>query len=237
MPRPGRMPDRVRSIAIAAFLIAIGLAGCADGGTSAASAPPRPVPDAALPGLLLSPEEIDAVLGTTGIVAHPQTDTMGDHRNLLSNLNCLGVWQVDEAPIYDSSHYKTLRQQLLRSPDSDQWDSLAVQSVVSYRTADAAHTFFAESAQRWSQCTHHTVNVRINDQAMPKWVSGDLDRSDILLAMPYTRGVGAEARSCQRALAVAANVILDIQACRPPQEQPVTAAVDIVEKIEAKLPR
>jgi serine/threonine-protein kinase len=36
---------------------------------------------------------------------------------------------------------------------------------------------------------------------------------------------------------VAANIILDIQACRPPREQPVTAAVDIVEKIEAKLPR
>lgn len=231
------MPERVRSTAIGALLLAAALAGCSDGGASAASATPKPVPDAALPGLLLSSREIDAVLGTTGVVAHPQTDTMGDHRNLLPNLNCLGVWQVDEAPIYDPSRYKTVRQQLLRSPDSDQWDSLAVQSVVSYRTADAAHAFFAESAQRWSKCTHHTVNVRINDQAMPKWVSGGLNRSDILLAMPYTRGAGAEARSCQRALAVAANVILDIQACRPPQQQPVTAAVDMVEKIEAKLPR
>ena len=231
------MPDRARSIAVGALLLAVGLAGCSDGDASAASAAPKPVPDSALPGLLLSAQEMDAVLGTTGVVAHPQTDTMGDHRNLLSNLNCLGVWQVDEAPIYDPSHYKTVRQQLLRSPDSDQWDSLAVQSVVSYRTADAAQGFFAESAQRWSKCTDHTVNVRINDQAMPKWESGDLDRSDTLLAMPYTRGVGAEAKSCQRALAVAANVILDIQACRPPQQQPVTAAVDIVESIEAKLPR
>lgn len=230
------MPDRVRPIAIGALLLAVGLAGCSDGGASDASATPKPVPDAALPGLLISAQEVDAALGTTGIVAHPQTDTMGDHRNLLPNLNCLGVWQVNEAPIYDSSHYKTVRQQLLRSPDSEQWDSLAVQSVVSYRTADAARTFFAESAERWSKCTNHTVNVRINDRAMPKWVSGDLERSDILLAMPYTRGVGDAARSCQRALAVAANVILDIQACRPPQERPVTAAVDIAGKIEAKLP-
>ena len=227
----------MRTLAAGALLLAVALTGCSGGGASAGSAPPKPVSDAALPGLLLSPQEIGAALGVTGIVAHPATDTMGDHRNLLANLNCLGVWQVDEAPIYDSSHYKALRQQLLRSPDSDQWDSLAVQSVVSYRTADAAHTFFAESAHRWSKCTHHTVNVRINDRPMPKWVSGDLQKTDMMLAMPYTRGVGDQARSCQRALAVAANVILDIQACRPPQQQPVTAAVDMVEMIEAKLPR
>ena len=231
------MPDRGRAIAIGALALAVSLGGCSDSGASAASAPPKPVADTALPGLLLSSQDIDTALGTTGIVAHPQTDTMGDHRNLLANLNCLGVWQVNEAPIYDPSHYKTVRQQLLRSPDSDEWDSLAVQSVVSYRTADAARGFFTESAERWSKCTHHTVNVRINDQVMPKWVSGELDRSESLLAMPYSRGVGAQAKSCQRALAVAANVILDIQACRPPQDRPITAAVDMVEKIEAKLPR
>lgn len=226
----------VRSIAAAALLLALGLAGCTDGDASA-SEPPKPVPDSALPGLLLTAGEVDAVMGTTGITAQRQTDTMGDHRNLLPNLNCLGVWQVDEAPIYDPSHYKTLRQQMLRTPDSDDWDSLVVQSVVSYRTAEAAHTFFVDSAERWSKCTNHTVNVRVNDRQMPKWVSGDLDRTDILLAMPYTRGTGDQARSCQRALSVAANVILDIQACLPAQQQPVSAAVDIAGKIEAKLPR
>jgi hypothetical protein len=38
-------------------------------------------------------------------------------------------------------------------------------------------------------------------------------------------------------VAVAANVILDIQACRPQQRPAVTQAGDIAELIEAKLPR
>ena len=231
------MPDRVRCTAVGALLLAAALAGCSDGGAHPASGPPKPVPDAALPGLLLTAEEVDDVLGTTGVVANPQTDTMGDHRNLLPNLNCLGVWQVDEAPIYDSSHYKSLRQQVLRTPDTDNWRSLVVQSVVSYRTSEAAHGFFLESAQRWSKCTNHTVNVRVNDRAMPRWVSGELTRTGSLLSMPYTRGVGADARSCQRALAIAANVVADIQACRPPQQEPVTVAVDVAAKIAEKLPR
>ena len=34
------------------------------------------------------------------MTAHPRVNVMGDHRNLLPNLNCLGVWQVDEAGVY-----------------------------------------------------------------------------------------------------------------------------------------
>ena len=76
---------------------------------------------------------------------HSPVAQMGDHRNLLPNLNCLGVWQVNEAPIYESSHWKSVRQQMFRAPDTDHWENLVVQSVVSYRTADGAREFFAES--------------------------------------------------------------------------------------------
>ena len=55
--------------------------------------------------------------------------------------------------------------------------------------------------------------------------------------MPYTRGTGDQMRSCQRVLEVAANVILDIQACKPQQQAAVTAADDVADKIVAKFPR
>ena len=162
---------------------------------------------------------------------------MGDHRNLLPNLNCLGVWQVNEAPIYESSHWKSVRQQMFRAPDTDQWDSLVVQSVVSYRTADAARDFFTQSADRWSKCTNHNVNIQLNGQPLPAWLSGDLTRTDTQLAMPYTRGYGDQTRSCQRVLTIAANLIIDIQACKPQQQSAVTQAAAVADKIESKLPR
>jgi hypothetical protein len=161
---------------------------------------------------------------------------MGDHRNLLPNLNCLGVWQVNEASIYESSHWKTVRQQMLRAPDTDQWDNLVVQSVVSYRTVDAAKEFLTESTDRWSKCADHNVNIQLNGQTLPGWRSGDLTKTDTRLAMPYTRTSGDQIRSCQRALAVVVNLILDIQACKPQQQTAVTQAADIADKIESKLP-
>ncbi|WP_123024636.1 sensor domain-containing protein [Mycolicibacterium stellerae] len=211
------------------------LAGCAT--APAADAPPKSVNESALTGLLLTADDIDAVMATSEMTAHPPVAQMADHRNLLPNLNCLGVWQVTEAPVYDPSGWQSVRQQMLRTPDSDSWDSLVVQSVVRYDTPEAAQRFFTESADRWAHCTNHRVNIRLNDQQLPAWLSGDLSASDSRLTMPYVRESGPQIRTCQHALALAANVILDIQACRPQQPTAVTEAADIADRIEARLPR
>jgi len=227
----------VKHFAIGVLALSIVVSGCGNGAASGASEPPKLVPDNTLTGLLLSADDINAIMGTSGMTPHPPATQMGDHRNLLPNLNCLGVWQVNEAPIYESSHWKSVRQQMLRVPDNDQWDSLVVQSVVSYRTTDGAREFFTESTDRWSKCTNHNVNIQLNGQPLPGWRSGDLMKTDNLLAMPYTRTNGDQIRSCQRALSMAANLILDIQACKPQQQAPVTQAADIADKIVSKLPR
>lgn len=220
-----------------ALALSLVLAGCGGGAASDASEPKRLVPDSALTASLLSPDELNTIMGTSGMTPHTPVSQMGDHRNLLPNLNCLGVWQVNEAPIYESSHWKSVRQQLVRVPDSDQWDFLVVQSVVSYRTADAAKEFLTESTDRWSKCANHNLNIQLNGQALPGWHSGDLTKTDTQLAIPYTRTSGDQIRSCQRALALVVNVILDIQACKPQQPSAVTQAVDIADKIESKLPK
>ena len=230
-----RWHPRLTALACAVAAAFSVLAGCAT--APATDEPPKSVQESALTGLLLNVKDIDAAMATAGMTAHPPVAQMADHRNLLPNLNCLGVWQVDEAPVYDPSDWKSVRQQMLRAPDTDNWDSLVVQSVVRYDTVEAAQRFFTESADRWSHCTNHRVNIRLNDQPLPAWLSGDLVQTDRRLAMPYVRGSGSQIRTCQRALAVAANVILDVAACKPQQPTAVTQAGDIADKIEAKLPR
>jgi PknH-like protein len=194
------------------------------------------VSDNELGRLLLDVADIDAIMGTNAMRTHPPVTQMGDHRNLLPNLNCLGVWQVNEAPIYDPSHWKSVRQQMLRTPDTDPWDSLVVQSVVSYRITDGPRLFLDDSADRWARCTNHNVNIQLNNQRLPAWKSGELTRTEDRLAMPYSRGSGADTRSCQHVLQAAANVIIDVVACGP-QAPSFTKAADVATAIEAKMPR
>jgi len=178
-------------------------------------------------------------MGTRSLTPHPVDTVMADNRNLLPNLNCLGVWQVGESAIYGSGDgdngWQGVRRQTLRTPDTDAWDTLAVQSVVYYPTAEAAGDFFAQSADRWSKCAKHHVNITLNDQPLPKWLSGDLGRTDTQLSMPITRGEGTEVRACQHVVERAANLIIDVEACKP-QTSPVTAAAELAAKIQAKLP-
>jgi len=225
----------VKRFVFGALALSFTLAGC--GGAASGASEPKLVPDSALTASLATADELNAIMGTSGMVPHTPVSQMGDHRNLLPNLNCLGVWQVNEAPIYESSHWKSVRQQLVRVPDTDNWNFLVVQSVVSYRTADGARQFLTESSDRWSKCSNHTLNIQLNGQVLPGWRSGDLTKTDNRLALPYTRTSGDQVRSCQRVLQVAANVVLDIQACKPQQQDAITAAADVADKIASKFPR
>jgi hypothetical protein len=235
VPQLGRTRNSVKCSLFGALALTLALAGCGKT-VSGASEAPKLIPDSALTTSILKPDELNAIMGTGGMKPHNPVTQMDDHRNLLPNMNCLGVWQVNESSIYESSHWKSVRQQMARDPDSDSWNFLVVQSIVSYRTADGAREFFTESTDRWSKCTNHTLNIQLNGQALPKWVSGDLTKTDSLLAIPYTRGTGDLARSCQHALSLVSNLILDIQACKPQQQAAVTQAVDVADKIKSKLP-
>jgi hypothetical protein len=229
----------LKKFVIAVLALGTVLAGCSSP-SPAAQKPPQLVPTSALNGLLLSTDEVDAVTGTRSLTVHGGTDTtMADNRNLLPNLNCLGVWQVGESAIYGpdggDKGWQGVRRQLLRTPDVDTWDTLAVQAVVYYPSADAAADFFSQSADRWSKCVNHHVNITLNDQPLPKWLSGQLGKTDTQLAMPITRGEGAEVRACQHVLQRAVNLIIDVEACKP-QSAPIGSAADLATKIQAKLP-
>jgi hypothetical protein len=234
------MPDIrlvVRHAGTLVILAAV-LAGCA-GQTAEGATTSKVVPESALVESLVSVEDVSRVMNTTAMTPHPVTDTMKDDRALLPNLNCLGVWQADQAAIYgapgEPEGWTAMRRQTLRTPDSEQWSSLVHQSVISYPSADAAQRFFDQSAQRWSQCTNHRVNITLNDKPMPKWLSGDLSQAERQLAMPIAMGMGAENRVCQHVLSIHSNVIIDVEACRPPVPV-LTSASEIAATIQTSLP-
>lgn len=247
--RRGRYPrlsapvykEHVKRHAFGVAVLCLALAACGGKTGTPTPATPTTVAESSIDNLLLTPDEMNKTMGVTGMVGRPPKDGMDDHRNLLPNLNCLGVWQIDESVIYSKDgndlksgqDWKAVRQQTLQVPDSDQWNYLAAQSVVYFPTSDAARNFFNRSAARWAKCTNHHVNIRLNDKPLPKWLSGDLEHTDTKLAMPIMRGTGPETRWCQHVVQLVANLIIDVEACTP--KAPVTAAADIAAKIQSDI--
>lgn len=216
---------------IGTVALLLALTGCA--ARPVPTRPRQPLDSAALDAALLTPGDVNAVMGAS-LTAHPPSSEMNDHRDLLRNRNCLAIWQPVEAVIYDGNAWTGVRRQVLRSPDTDNWTDRIVQSVVAFPSAQAARAFFSESADRWSKCTNHRLNITVNDVRQPTWQSGDLNETDTRITIPVTRGSGDQVRLCERALAVDATVIIDADACGPGAGAKVGA---IVEKIEANLTR
>jgi PknH-like protein len=215
--------------AVAVLAAGIALAGCSHSATTTHPSTPTPVPTSALDGLFPSVGDVSAVMGTT-MTPHESFSRTRDHSELLPNLNCLGIWQVGEKSIYDPSGYTAIRGQVLREPDTDDWNSLVVQAVVSYPAAGAAKKFFAESADRWSHCSNHLVNMTRSGHSQITLTFGSLTKTDTELTMPLSSSGGA---SCQRALAVDNNLIIDVSACG---QTISNQSSSIVSKIETRIP-
>ena len=213
-----------------ALIVAAGSVSCGMFHSNPTAKAPTTVIAAALPGMLLSAADINSVMGTSGMTVSADLTDVSDHSILLPNRNCLGIWNVAEKAIYSDSNYAAMHGQTLRQPNTDSWVYKVDQVVFNYASADAAKQFFVLSADRWSKCTNHKVNMNVNNQQMPTVSFGQLTRTDTKLTMNLTRGDGV--RSCQRALSVAANVIIDVAACATTTTDQASAIAD---KISSKI--
>ena len=231
-------PRRVAALCAGSVSLALVAAGC---GKSPAPQPTAQdlVPDSALSEILLNSNDIDVIMNGAPLIADPVNSAMDDNRNMLPNLNCLGIWHPGETAIYGSpdtpGSWSAVRRQLLRAPGNDQWRSSVVQSVTSYPTPESARDFFAQSADRWAKCTNHTVNITLNDQRLPRWRSGDLDTQPDRLRIPVSRATETATSSCERVLSARANVVIDVLACAP-QSSDVRQASVIADRIASHVP-
>jgi PknH-like extracellular domain len=218
-------------IRLAAALALVPLLAACGNKSTEANKPSPPVQVSALDNMLLSPDDINKVMGGALVQNPPFTAFVDDDRYLVPNINCLGIVQVGEQAIYKDTKFSGVRGQRLRQPDSDQWDALVVQAAVVYPSADDAKAFFTASSDRWSKCTNHRVNITLNDQPKVTWFFGNLNKTDTSLTMPVTRGQNE--RTCERVLSVDNNVIVDVRACG---HDVTNQATVISQKIKDRIP-
>jgi hypothetical protein len=216
---------------VASVLAGVALLAACGGGSTNRSSPTSSVPAGALDDLLLSANAVNDVMGT-GMVADPPFTILNDSSNLLPNKNCLGIWVVGEKAIYGDSKLTGFRGQDLRQPATGAWDAKVIQGVASYPGPDASGAFFAASADRWSKCTNHHVNMTLNGQKLPKLFFGNLTKTDTELSIPVIEGEGDGQRSCQRVLSLAGNIVIDVAACnRNATDQAAAIALKIKQRV------
>ncbi|WP_368681948.1 sensor domain-containing protein [Mycobacterium intracellulare] len=244
------MRQLTAAVAVAGLLVA----GCGDssaGDTAASSSttttasPKTPLAKAALPDLMLSPDDIDSALGTRGTTSDPPFTNLGEdpvhrtdytfppeckytiHAGLVSEYADSGSTGVygyhDIAPTPP-------RGSQLESPD-------VYQFVVLYPSPEQANAFFSTSSQRWPACANRQDTVPA-DGTHPElqWKVGQVSNANGVLSTSVIVTVNGDGTNvtmpCQRALTARRNVVIDVDVCR---KDVGDLGVNIANQIAAKV--
>ncbi|MGE5698291.1 MAG: sensor domain-containing protein [Candidatus Sericytochromatia bacterium] len=222
---------------LTATLIVVGIliAGCRSGSedeaktstTTSTTKPPLPVLlDNALPPLLLSPEEINAAMGTTEMAMTNNRVEMSEDSALVEPKECLAIDSSAQQAVYAGSRYTTVRDQTFN--DGDNFTHYAEQAVVLFPTAKDAGDFITTSAQQWPACHEYS-----HPQSGTVWRPGPISNANgIVSVITIQQNPKAGGWACGRALAARNNVVVDVNTC---SANPADTAVKIAGQIAARV--
>ena len=128
----------------------------------------------------------------------------------LSLPSCQGVLYTSQDPVYAGSGYTGVSG-LVSSEPGDNYDHWVNQAVVLFPSADKAKSFLQTSVDKWRNCAGKTVTVT-NKSKTYRWTFAQINGSPPKVTVVDTQE-GADGWECQRAIGVANNVIVDVNAC------------------------
>ncbi len=194
--------------------------------TTITSLIPRPVVERELESLLLTPAQVNPLMGATGMAVIRRHDAMSDDSATMKPPECLAIDGSAQAKVYADSGFTGVRDQELN--DGDAFTHYAAQAVVLFPTVKQAHVFFVSSGLRWPACHHYS-----HTQTRTQWdVAPVSDDNDDLSTISTQQEAKTGGWACGRALAVRNNVVVDVNTC---SANPASSAVDIANQIVAKV--
>jgi len=206
-----------RSFAVAALVGVAVLTGCTASVpgkpvAAAAEAAAPPVAASGLDGLLLDEPEINGAMGATGMTVSESSKQMWDSSTEISEPDCLPVYGAGEYEVYTGSGWSAMRYISLQEPEEDP-PHFAEQSVVAFPNRDVASNFFADSEKTWAECADRRYNLRLPEMNIETlWTVGKIENVNGMLTTSMVMEDG-DGWGCERALAVASNVAVDVTTC------------------------
>ncbi len=203
--------------------------------SSAASQPSTSLTPAqtALQGLLLSADQINTAMGTTVLTVAGTTGVMPNIAAEVPDKACRPIVSPAEAQVYEGSGWSTMLGQVLAEP-GPRFRHRVEQTVVSFPSAKEAGAFFTASAQSWPACADRQFTVVVMGTNMAHTV-GPVSNTNGTLSVTQNQDGVDLVFSCQRALTVANNIVVDVAACSLQQSVSQSyAAINIAYQIAAK---
>jgi serine/threonine-protein kinase len=191
--------------------------------------PPKPIAESRLSALLLSAAEVNSVMGAANIQPGKPITSMDASPVTLSLPDCQAALYTTQDPVYSGSGYTGISG-LVSSEPGDDFDHWVNQAAVTFPSADKAHSFLQTVADKWKNCAGKAITVT-NKSKTVRWTFGEVNGSPPKITMVHSQE-GADGWACQRAMSVANNIVVDVNACA---YHVADQGADVADKIIAKV--
>jgi hypothetical protein len=213
--------------------------------TTTSSKPP--IAQAALSNLLLTPAEVDGVLGVTGSASKEKIDKLQDDSTGKPEPQgwkfpdeCLYAKGPAVAQVYAGSGNTAVSGDMDATSLNNDQDIMLGQVVVLFSSAKEANDFFTTSAQRWPACADRQIaEPATPDGTQTTYQVGPFANANGVLSVTQTTTMSLSGQptpmvlTSQRALTVRNNVVVDVVLVRKdPADFGVKVAAAIAGKID-----
>jgi serine/threonine-protein kinase len=196
--------------------------------TSATPSTATTVPNAALSGLLLPAAQAADLLGVPELVVSRTFTAIQDDSSPAVDLKeCVSAALPAQYLVFKDSGWRAAVEQFLVPPGGS--GSIVIQAVIAYPDAATAQKLARDQRETWTQCAGKTITTTTNAQSVQQTFGSVQSIDDNTIALPNTRPGGW---TCQRALGVRNNIVIDVMACRIGV---VDQGVDILKQIATKI--
>jgi hypothetical protein len=194
----------------------------------------NPVAVAALEGLLLGADQVNAALGATSMKLWVTNKGMWNWSSGVSDKNCLAIDGPAQEKVYAGTGWTAMRGQRLDDSvdDSKKRDHYAIQAVIAYPSKHDADAFYESSVQSWSACSNRRFSDVTQGQSDTVWTVAGTTTDNGMLSTSEVQE-GGDGWTCQRALTARNNVAVDVVTCA--YSQVGASATDIAAQIAAKV--
>lgn len=226
---------RRRVTVLVSVSICLLAAGCGGGNdqvaaesttTSPTTTMVRPLAEGAVDDLLLTAEQINAIMEAGAMTVTRNRNAMSDDADTMEPRECLAIDGAAQEQVYAGSGFTAVRD--LTFAESDDFKHYAQEAVVLFSGGKQAKAFFEKSVQQWPQCREYT-----HVQSGTEWIPGPITNDNDMLSVVTTQQNGpADGWACGRALAVRNNIVVDVNTCSAaPKDSAAQVATQVADKI------
>jgi PknH-like extracellular domain len=201
--------------------------------SSAASPAPRAMPTTVLEGLLLSQDQLVALVGGTSMALVGTANSTSDSSKIIDDPTCLGLGSVGDVTIYANSGYVAIRGNQFSTPNAVAAD--VTQLVASFTTPGDAQALLQRASQDWQRCAQRRYGFHSSNGNHSYFSTHDLRVSGSRIELSMRQEEDPR-WGCSHAMAVQDSVVIEGRVCLLNTDtDPALSA--LLDQIIAKIPQ